>query len=92
MPREVVALHVGQAGNQIGSEFWRTVRQDSCTRKLCGQKIESCIDSCCLRTLAWALWVQLCREHAIRSDGALNATQSASSQVRELCVPVHDLL
>lgn len=25
MPREIVALHVGQAGNQIGSEFWRTV-------------------------------------------------------------------
>lgn len=25
MPREIVTLHVGQAGNQIGTEFWRTV-------------------------------------------------------------------
>lgn len=26
MPREVVSLHVGQCGNQIGSEFWKRVR------------------------------------------------------------------
>ncbi len=26
MPREIVTLHVGQAGNQIGTEFWKTVR------------------------------------------------------------------
>ena len=27
MPREIVCLHVGQCGNQIGSEFWKRVRE-----------------------------------------------------------------
>ena len=27
MPREVVSLHVGQCGNQVGTEFWRQVRR-----------------------------------------------------------------
>jgi len=26
MPREIISLQVGQAGNQIGTEFWKTVR------------------------------------------------------------------
>ena len=26
MPREIISLQVGQAGNQIGAEFWKTVR------------------------------------------------------------------
>ena len=25
MTREVISLHVGQCGNQIGSEFWKRV-------------------------------------------------------------------
>ncbi len=26
MPREIITLQVGQCGNQIGTEFWKTVR------------------------------------------------------------------
>jgi hypothetical protein len=26
MPREIISLQVGQAGNQIGAQFWKTVR------------------------------------------------------------------
>lgn len=32
MPREIISLQVGQAGNQIGAEFWKTVRIDACQR------------------------------------------------------------
>jgi hypothetical protein len=27
MPREIINLQVGQCGNQVGSEFWRKVRE-----------------------------------------------------------------
>ena len=25
MPREIITLQVGQCGNQVGSEFWKTI-------------------------------------------------------------------
>ena len=34
MPREIISLQVGQAGNQIGAEFWKTVRIDTVQRHL----------------------------------------------------------
>ncbi len=33
MPREVICLQVGQCGNQVGSEFWRTLCQEHAIRK-----------------------------------------------------------
>uniref|UniRef100_A0A7S0R5G3 Tubulin gamma chain n=1 Tax=Chlamydomonas leiostraca TaxID=1034604 RepID=A0A7S0R5G3_9CHLO len=33
MPREVICLQVGQCGNQVGSEFWRTLCQEHGIRK-----------------------------------------------------------
>lgn len=33
MPREVICLQVGQCGNQIGSEFWRTLCLEHGIRK-----------------------------------------------------------
>lgn len=35
MPREIISLQVGQAGNQIGAEFWKTVRIDTSQRHQC---------------------------------------------------------
>lgn len=33
MPREVICLQVGQCGNQVGSEFWRTLCAEHGIRK-----------------------------------------------------------
>lgn len=33
MPREVICLQVGQCGNQVGSEFWRTLCSEHGIRK-----------------------------------------------------------
>ena len=29
MPREIITLQVGQCGNQVGSEFWKTIIKGS---------------------------------------------------------------
>jgi len=28
MPREIITLQVGQCGNQVGSEFWKTITKE----------------------------------------------------------------
>ena len=33
MPREIICLQVGQCGNQVGSEFWRTLCTEHGIRK-----------------------------------------------------------
>ena len=33
MPREIISLQVGQCGNQVGSEFWRTLCSEHGIRK-----------------------------------------------------------
>ena len=42
MPREIITLQAGQCGNQIGSEFWRKVRNTGCR---CSTQLTSILTS-----------------------------------------------
>ena len=86
MPREIITLQVGQCGNQIGSEFWKTVRSyqtipmtsRASFRKLVSQVPDLKITTHFTDALTPSL--QLCLEHGISKDGILQdfATQAST--------------
>jgi hypothetical protein len=43
MPREIITLQVGQCGNQIGSEFWRKVRERQIERRRAARRMGVCV-------------------------------------------------